>query len=332
MLKHFNKSHGDGRDLVYSTFFMLTLHEASRAAESRAAEVTDKTAVLADNLGAHFRNAIFVLFKNAPLAEIELLSKFLNRIHEPEPREALRPRKDVLTIMRELAKEGYEGSDEYLCYLIQKSEAPYTLSYPGEDGKHEFMDLSKDEASAFYGLISATRKEGKPWHMATGEETPKPGADAGKPDVITRAEIAVVFRREHSIEDSCASIRRRIDAGSTIEGGRYVVTVDDEPSGYVRSFGGAGINLRDAGEAAASLVNLSESLAAAEPKEEEAISEIDNIEKKFQELKAEGTPLEWLSLFVSNSNSINLTGEEFEADLATVRKMREEELAPDPAL
>jgi hypothetical protein len=88
----------------------------------------------------------------------------------------------------------------------------------------------------------------------------------------------------------------------------------------------------DAGEPAASLVNLSESLAAAEPKEEEAISEIDNIEKKFQELKAEGTPLEWLSLFVSNSNSINLTGEEFEAALATVRKMREEELAPDPAL
>jgi hypothetical protein len=174
--------------------------------------------------------------------------------------------------------------------------------------------------------------------VAEPKDQPK-DADADKPDVITQAEIADVFQREHSIEDSCASIRRRIGAGSTIEGGRYVVTVDDEPAGYVSSFGGAGTNLRDAGEPAESLANLSDSLDAGELKdEEEAIPETGILERKFLKFKeSSGEPVKvtlqvWEPVEGVSNHGIDLTEEEFVEALAAVQKMRGEEWAPDPVL
>ncbi len=80
-------------------------------------------------------------------------------------------------------------------------------------------------------------------------------------------------------------------------------------------------------EPAESLSNLDAALHAAEPKGEEGeqpepISEVDNLDRKFRELKKKGAPLDWLSLFLTNSDSIDLTEAEFSEALTTIRQMR----------
>jgi hypothetical protein len=118
------------------------------------------------------------------------------------------------------------------------------------------------------------------------------------------------------------------------EGGRYVVTVDDEPSGYVRSFGGAGINLRDAGEPAESLANLSDSLDAAEQVDQ--YEGVDGMERFYQKQKHDqGEPPE-VTIQIredeGSSSVFSITEEEFAAVAATLRRMREEEeMVHDPA-
>jgi hypothetical protein len=71
-----------------------------------------------------------------------------------------------------------------------------------------------------------------------------------------------------------------------------------------------------------SLANLSGSLNAAE----EAIRDVDWLQRKFDEEKGQ------VLLFVGGSNSVELSGDEFKATLAELRKMRGEyELEADPA-
>ncbi len=118
VLRHFNKSRGDDRDLVYSAFYMLTRHLASMEGE-----VTHEIEVLADNLGCHFKHAAWTLFRDAAVPELELLSTFLGRIHEPPPSEVMHPRKHVLAIMREFVERSDPKNVESAASLSNLSES-----------------------------------------------------------------------------------------------------------------------------------------------------------------------------------------------------------------
>lgn len=208
-----------------------------------------------------------------------------------------------------------EGEPELLSEFLRRATRGRTLL----DVMREFV-FEKDKAM----FAAAAKEPAAP--LTNPSETPKsaePAAPNLDPDNLSESLDAA----------DCADLTALVKRWERL-GGRdsvsQLVVLDDSEDDDVKltrpEFRAAidAINrVRHAANAECAAPEGTGTLNKVEEEEAKPISETDNLERKFQELKAEGGPMDWLSLFVTNSDSIDLTEAEFREALRTITQMRE---------